>query len=465
MSLRSSLRCLVWSLVLLSPGARLSYAQSTSTASSNSDAPLTPREAVLLEKLHQLEARIEALEQAKSSGEAVPTAPVAARTASALPSAMPKPESAAVENGVVTMPEGTSSSAKPVVKVYGRVELDTIYSSRQTNPLDPRQFNGYATAAGSVGSSSSTFNPRFTMIGLDAISKGSSHVLEAKIETDFYSTDAANSITPRLRLAYVSYSRKNTQATFGMDWLPVASLLPDLLDFSIMGYTGNLWQRLPQLTVRQKLNPHWEVLGTAFRAERGFTLQPSPYVSNPFSDPVKMPYLGTRVAYQNWGINGAGMVAVSGAYRQFHDPANQRRIASDLLAVELAVPVTSRLKWNTKVAHGQGLGDEFFRFGQAYNGETAIKTTAGWTELVWRAARRLNVATGYGLDNPLGKDLIGISNNNSNYHRNARWFGDGVIDLGKGVNLGLEVNYLHTNWTDGSRYSAYQPMASFFYSF
>ena len=174
---------------------------------------------------------------------------------------------------------------------------------------------------------------------------------------------------------------------------------------------------------------------------------------------------GTRVAYQNWGINGAGMVAVSGAYRQFHDPANQRRIASDLLAVELAVPVTSRLKWNTKVAHGQGLGDEFFRFGQAYNGETAIKTTAGWTELVWRAARRLNVATGYGLDNPLGKDLIGISNNNSNYHRNARWFGDGVIDLGKGVNLGLEVNYLHTNWTDGSRYSAYQPMASFFYSF
>ena len=49
---------------------------------------------------------------------------------------------------------------------YGRVELDIIYSSRGTNSLDPRQFNGYSTAAGPEPRSSSTFNPRFSVFGL-----------------------------------------------------------------------------------------------------------------------------------------------------------------------------------------------------------------------------------------------------------------------------------------------------------
>lgn len=182
------------------------------------------------------------------------------------------------------------------VKPYGRVELDVIYSSRGTNQLDPRQFNGYSTAAGPERGSSSTFNPRFSVFGLDGDLRKNDQRLHATVEFDFYSTDQANLITPRLRLPYVEYSKKKTRATFGMDWLPVASLLPDILDFSIMGYGGNLWQRIPQITLRQEIGEHWEVLETVFRFERGFTLQPRPAES--FNDPVKMPYIGTRIAYQ-----------------------------------------------------------------------------------------------------------------------------------------------------------------------
>ena len=40
--------------------------------------------------------------------------------------------------------EGSKGSLSP----YGRIELDGIYSTRNTNPLDPQQFNGYGTAAG-----------------------------------------------------------------------------------------------------------------------------------------------------------------------------------------------------------------------------------------------------------------------------------------------------------------------------
>src|SRR5687768_17569080 len=40
--------------------------------------------------------------------------------------------------------DGSKGSITP----YGRIELDAIYSNRNTNPLDPGQFNGYLTAAG-----------------------------------------------------------------------------------------------------------------------------------------------------------------------------------------------------------------------------------------------------------------------------------------------------------------------------
>lgn len=350
------------------------------------------------------------------------------------------------------------------VTPYGRVELDMIYSSRGTNPLDPRQFNGYSTAAGPEKVSSSTFNPRFSVLGLAGEAKKDDQMVQARVEFDFYSTDQANLITPRLRLAYIEYSKKQTRATFGMDWVPVASMLPDILDFSVMGYGGNLWQRIPQVTVRQSFGKNWEVLGTVMRFERGFTLQPRPYVNDPFTDPVKMPYIGTRVAYQKWGAGGSGLFAVSGAYRQFEHPMTRRKVKSSLINLEMVVPITPSFRWSTKIGHGQALGDEFFRFGQALNGDGAIRTTVGWTQLSY-SVRKWAFSGGWGDDDPNNKDLRGISNNNLNYRHNQRVFLNTVYDAFAHVKVGFEYNFLRTNWTNNDLYKAHQVMGAIFYSF
>ena len=391
---------------------------------------------------------------------------------------------AAPEPPAATSPAGasaaaTSSGATPAapaqrpakengnslkVTPYGRIELDAIYSSRGTNPLDPRQFNGYSTAAGPERNSSATFNPRFTVLGLMSSYAKDNQAVNARIEFDFYSTDQANLFTPRLRLAYVQYTRAKTKVTAGMDWLPIASLLPDILDFSIMGYGGNLWQRIPQFTVRQAIGKHWEVLGTVMRFERGFTLQPRPYVSDPFNDPVKMPYVGARIAYQNWGAGGQGLFAVSGAYRQFTVPTTDVRSKSSLVNLEWVIPIRATLRWSGKWGHGQGLGDEFFRFGQALNGVNPIRTTVGWTQLSYGHAR-WSFAGGWGDDDPNDKDLVGISNNNLNYKHNQRIFANTVYDAFAHVKLGFEYNYLRTNWTSGDFFKGHQVMASVFYSF
>ncbi|HZT28574.1 MAG TPA: hypothetical protein VFA33_01730 [Bryobacteraceae bacterium] len=385
-----------------------------------------------------------------------------ASSAPAPPAPSPAPSSATAAPAPAQAPQNNEGRVK--VTPYGRVELDGIYSSRGTNPLDPRQFNGYSTAAGPEPNSSSTFNPRFTVLGLVSNYTKDDQSVQARIEFDFYSTDQANLFTPRLRLAYIQYSKDRTKVTAGMDWVPVASLLPDILDFSIMGYGGNLWQRIPQVTVRQALGKHWEVLGTVMRFERGFTLQPRPYVSDPFNDPVKMPYLGTRIAYQNWGAGGQGLLAVSGAYRQFTVPSTTVRSRSDLVNIEWVLPLTKGFHWSGKLGHGQALGDEFFRFGQALNGVSPIRTTVGYSELSYSHARWA-FASGWGDDDPNNKDLHGISNNNLNYKHNQRVFANTVYDAFAHVKLGFEYNYLRTNWTNGDLFTGNQVMASIFYSF
>ncbi|MDQ6734194.1 MAG: hypothetical protein M3Z35_08795, partial [Nitrospirota bacterium] len=120
--------------------------------------------------------------------------------------------------------DGSKGSVIP----YGRIELDAIYSNRMTNPLDPGQFNGYATAAGTPSNSSTTLNPRYSVFGVRAERTDGVHTLTGVVEIDFYGqTDNAGNLPPRLRLANVRYTNGKTSLTVGQDWTPVMALHPD----------------------------------------------------------------------------------------------------------------------------------------------------------------------------------------------------------------------------------------------
>ena len=97
-----------------------------------------------------------------------------------------------------------TQGSKGTLTPYGRIELDGIYSTRNTNPLDPQQFNGYGTAAGRQGNHSSTLNPRYSVIGLRADRTDGVNTLTGVVEADFYGqSDSGNNLLPRLRLAYM----------------------------------------------------------------------------------------------------------------------------------------------------------------------------------------------------------------------------------------------------------------------
>ena len=394
-----------------------------------------------------------------------------------------------------------ASQGKGSLVPYGRIELDAIYSNRNTNPLDPGQFNGYATAAGKSSNASSTFNPRYSVFGLRADRMDGTHTLAGVVETDFYSqTDNAGNISPRLRLAYAKYSPNNnkTSLTAGMDWTPIMGLHPNLIDFSIMGYNGNLWQRLPQVTVRHQFSEHFDGLLTAFRFERGLSAiapqsqrrtfsgngagAPGTFGSseNAFNDPVQSPYFGTRFAFTGTGQMQGVMAALNAAYRYYRSASTAgngngggiipagRDINSYLVGAELVIPITTQLKFSGEIAYGQALGVEFFRFGQDRNLGTGrvIRTVVGWGELDYAYSKDWTFIGGYGFDNPLNSDLRGTTAGaDMQYVLNHRTYVTAVRHIWGDLYGSFEWNHLMTEWSTQERFAGDNFMLSTWYNF
>jgi len=389
--------------------------------------------------------------------------------------------------------EGSKGGITP----YGRIELDGSYSTRNTNPLDPQQFNGYGTAAGRQDNHSSTLNPRYSVIGLRADRTDGVHTLTGVVEADFYGqSDSGNNLLPRLRLAYAKYSPNNNKTTFviGQDWNPIMGLLTDNIDFSIMGYTGNLWQRIPQITVRQKFSDNFEGLLTVMRFERGLSnccgntqVRPTPGTgangggpgsTNAFNDPVQMPYFATRFAYNGTGNLAGTMVAINGAYRYYRsaplagggaNPAlftSGRDINSYLVGLEAVHQLSKQLRFMWELAYGQALGNEWFRWNQDLNWSTGapVRTMTTWFQLSYAHSRDYTFLFGYGIDNPNDKDLKGSINaygtapgsagyNSSiQYLSNQRTYLTAIHPIWADLMMGLEWQHFWTNWAQPTTY-------------
>ena len=385
---------------------------------------------------------------------------------------------------------------------YGRIELDGIYSSRNTNPLDPQQFNGYGTAAGRQDNSSTTLNPRYSVFGLRADRTDGTNTLTGVVEVDFYGqSDSGNNLLPRLRLAHVKYTPNNNRTLFtiGQDWNPIMGLLTDNIDFSIMGYTGNLWQRIPQITLKHNFTENLEGLFTVMRFERGLSnccgntqIRPTdaglqgggPGSTASFNDPVEMPYFGTRFAYNGTGNLAGTMIAANVAYRWYRSapiPFNPvvggtfqsgQNINSYLIGVEAVHQVTRRLKFMGELAYGQALGNEWFRWNQDLNWVTGgeVRTMTGWLQLSYAHAWDYTFLAGYGFDNPVDSDLRGSINaygaggvnSNIQYLSNQRTYLTVIHPVWADLIMGFEWQHFWTNWAQPTGLSSQRFQADMF---
>jgi hypothetical protein len=329
------------------------------------------------------------------------------------------------------------------MKFWGRAIFNTHYDTGSM----ATEFMSYLN---DDDTESWNFNPRDTRLGFSAGHEQGDWGYRAVFEMDFYGANNGNSLLPRLRLGYAE-AKNNTNGLSirgGQDWTPVAQQNPGTLDFGVMSWGGNLWWRVPQLTVRYKPN-NVEFLVSAMKHR----------VSNDQERQEKMPWMLGRVGVDNLVVDGS-LIALGGGVRSVTFSDNDPDVADIkyspyMMAIEFKVPFgDSGIKLNGEFYMGKGVGREWVHYGFDYNpthpdGSTEVESQGGFASLKVPASAKLEFNAGVGMDDPKDDSLKGMSYEDIRYLKNQTVFLNFKHKITPKFGWGLEfVNFNTTKAMD-----------------
>jgi hypothetical protein len=330
-------------------------------------------------------------------------------------------------------------SSKYNLTIYGKIKFDAIYD---TNNMGRDEFITFIPK-NADGKDKSTFNVRDTRIGV-AIEGPSLNGWQARgrFEADFYGSDPSSNGSLRIRLAYIDFEKASsgTSVRIGQDWNKIAALNPTTVDFAIMGYNGNLWNRVPQITVTQDLGAGFEGLVTVYRYRNSDD-------DDVVDAQIHMPWVGAKLAYSGMLIdpNGKAYFALGGAVRD--GEAGDNDVTPFVTAIEMKIPLIIATLTGEGY-YGQGIGVEYFHKGGSFNVDgNAILTKGGFLQLTANPVKKVTVNVGYGADDPKNADV-----NNDYYNYSEYTFGNVIVSLMKDISAGIEAAYVETDWTAGKEH-------------
>jgi len=388
--------------------------------------PTADREARIKQLETQVQAILVELQKLKSESP-VPTA------AAAVKPTEPKPADTAAKQPKLGIDLGKGIRLTP----YGTLFFNAYGNSGGTNNADVPLF---ATPSGSGSVSTSA---RQTRLGLrlEGARIGNAR-LGAVIEGDFFGGFPSVGIgenfgVVRLRLAYARLDWERTSVTVGQDWMVFAPVSPVSIaaaGIPQMAAGGNLWARLPQVRVDQKLNGNLTVQAAVLESQTGDFATNAAFLVQPTSGQAsRVPFLQSRLAYSNanWlGTKKAGSIGVSGHFgmsRVFTGPTNVRNdIESVGVAVDWNFPVAERVTFAGEAFTGRNLGGFQGGVFQSYNtdfaystgstltpgGVRSIGTRGGWIQVGYTPPvlkNRLGIYGSAGIDDPVNSDLVSSS--------------------------------------------------------
>ncbi len=404
-------------------------------------------EADILKRLEQMEKQISNLKKENAElREMVGKQPAAEDLRQMVEADRKDIEELKASSGLATKGGLKAVLGKYDVQLYGRVKVDINYDT-----ADFRNYNDFLGVVG-VGANendSTNFNPRDTRFGLKVARRDGVWLSEARMEMDFYGTNAGNNLVPRMRLGYVKITNDDWKAslTVGQDWIPVAQLNPATIDFGILAAAGNLWWRVPQVTLRKDVG-NFELLLSAMRHRRINTAEDT------------NPWTLARIAYKNGILGKGGIFAIGGGFCSNNSTnAFGQRDDVDrwLLALEFKM-VMGKFTFVMEPWIGEGLDREFLRYDMGINpqdnvlvnrrGEEpdTIRSRGGFVSLSYKATPRLSMAAGYGIDDPDKSDMKGMKGflNDRQFTQNQMYFFNTWYAVTSAVKMGFEVMYLET---------------------
>lgn len=455
--------------------AAVVFSIATFSISSPAQAPSSPTEKILLDRikvmedqvsvlkaeLESLRSRVEAAEQPKplAAGTGRSTDHPERNTAAPTSSRKPAEQAAGIEigNGVRLIPYGT---------IYFNSFVNTSGTNNSDVPL-------WATAADQSNTGMSLRQTRFGVRFEGA--KAGNAALSGVVEADFYGGLPAIGVgenfgVVRLRVAKFKLDWERSSLLVGQDWVIFAPLNPSSIAAAAIpqfAASGNLWARLPQARIETRFG------GGRFLYQ-GAVLAPtsgdfpsgsdSPFLLQPgAASRSGSPSVESRLAFTGpdfLGTKKPGTIALSAHFgrTKVYDSA----LGSYGLAVDWSVPLVKRVGLTGEAFVGQNLGGLQGGVFQGYNtdyGRTvgnfaslpearAIRSAGGWTQISVTPpvlGDRLTLFGSFGIDDPYNNDLFSVTPRNWR-SRNRSYALSFIFKPIPNLSVGGEFRRFHTTY-------------------
>ncbi len=357
------------------------------------------------------------------------------------------------------------TQSKYPLKVSGLLLFNGFVNTRQ---VDISASPAYSVA----GSGSTGFSMRQTVLGIDArgphLFNATSH---ADLRVDFFANGTQSNYAAggllRLRTAHAALRWQKTEAFAELDRSILEPNEPSSLVALAqpeLAWAGNLWNWNPQIgishqievTAFSRIKLQSALIDTSDPLPPGSTSGTSSVTQTERS---RWPGTEARIAYQR-GENGTETEIGVGGYFSPHRTSNGNSYDAWATTIDFRSSLTKYLEITANAYRGQalaGLGGggyvNYYYYESPNATIRALDDVGGWAQLKATASQRLEINTGYGIDNPFAHEIaeayVASGTTYAGLARNRSFFSNVIFSPSAYLLFSLEYRHLWTNYSTG----------------
>ncbi len=357
-------------------------------------------------------------------------------------------------------------TSKLKLNISGFIRVENVYSTASAATAGSNQYSNvvsYVAPHGTIGKSQkndtisaqdSTFN--LNIAGPDILGGGKTSGMVQINFNNPIASSSAETYQPRLRLAYASIDYDKWGVTAGQNWDFFAPLRTDTINFSLMWRSGDFGFYHPEV--------YWtgqeDVLGGRVKTQVGIIDSNNIYQDNAGA-PIAGVYTSytTQIAGKDITIGAGGIFGTSSTSTLNIQGNRDNNIYAE--------DVNAQVKFTNWLSlKGQGfMGGNLANFmggpcNTSIPGITdpenpqyskPLQTMGGFAEFTIKPLMKLKFNLGAGIDDTTNRSSVIASSTDlaAMWSTNRSYFANVNYNLTQDFVLGVEYQYLHTNYLDG----------------
>ena len=275
---------------------------------------------------------------------------------------------------------------------YGQIKTDVVYDEHGVAE------NDYAQYVTSKNDNDRDFrlSARGSRLGFDL---KDADKISGKMEMDFIGvTDGAAATAPRLRHAYVNIKSGKTDMLVGQTWHLLPMELPGSNNDFLLGYSGALYSRAPQVRVSYKYDDRWNYAAAVVRPTRKLTDSEGTASGFPqFQAQAQLRH--GKAKFTLAGVIGQWRNTTAG------QTTSGRRGDVTLVDFGYNIPLNGKLTLNGQLWTGRNLYDFLGGIGNMGYGSDEVKATGGFANLNIKPAGKAYYNVAVGIDDPVNAKI------------------------------------------------------------